>query len=231
MKLHSFIIAIATLVVPMTVIAQSEEEMFGKYPYCAECTVNYKDNNGDWYYSHHKESWCKVEEKKCQEITCGPVKGFPCCNDTSTTVSYTDADGDWGVENKKWCLVEYFEELDIGIELNGWLDIMPGAFYDKGAQFLIFLTSTIKTEFGGFPDIEGITEKHNTFKENYEIVSIELNGHQINDVNYDDPLLICRFSSLYYELDNNTLLLIFKDKKNNKKYNKKYYNFKLDIVE
>jgi len=46
MKLHSFIIAIATLVAPMIVIAQSEEEMFGKYPYCTECEANFKDAEG-----------------------------------------------------------------------------------------------------------------------------------------------------------------------------------------
>jgi len=28
--------------------------------------------------------------------------GYPCCTD-ETTVAYTDADGQWGIQNKKWC--------------------------------------------------------------------------------------------------------------------------------
>jgi len=86
---------------------------------------------------------------------------------------------------------------------------MPGASYDKGAHFYTILTSTIKTEFGGFPDIKGIKVKHDTFyKKNNEIISVELNDHQIDNVNYDDPHHTFTFSSTYYDMDNHTLVFV-----------------------
>ena len=219
MNLQSFIIAIATLVAPMIVITQSQE-MFGKYPYCTECEANFKDAEGVWFYSHSEDSWCKVDENKCQGISCGAIKGFPCCNDPSTTVSYTDADGEWGVEKKKWCLVESLNELDFGIELKAWLNAMPSTNENdnvatRPATFS-FTINDISLE---------------DFKENYEIQFIELNGKPIhnNQVDYNGRYGF-RFNSLNYKNTNNNIQLKLKNNKTNKKYIKELLNFNVNIV-
>jgi len=209
MKLQIFVIVIVTLVTPMIIIAQSEEKMFGKYPYCTECKYNYKDDDGDWFYSHSKESWCKVDEKKCQEISCGPVRGFSCCNDTSIKVSYSDTDGEWGVENKKWCLIEP-SEFDIDMSLYAWHDENPLS-PDYGAMFSFKLIDISNADF----------------MKKYDTVYAELNGNQVDP--YFDPIGI-RFETYTYDRNNNNITLIFREKKTNKRYFKKFLNVALDIT-
>jgi len=34
-----------------------------------------------------------------------PAIGYPCCSDPNSKVYYHDDEGDWGVENKKWCFI------------------------------------------------------------------------------------------------------------------------------
>jgi len=213
MKLQSIVISLAILIAPMTAIAQSQE-MYGNYPYCSECISNYKDINGDWYYSHNKQSWCKVDEKKCQDISCGLVKGFSCCENPSTTVAYVDADGEWGVENDKWCVIETSQELNFDIELYSWIDLMPSHDPVLEAYFLF--------------ELEGI--KNETFIEEYEIVHIELNGNPINNEKiYYAVYSGFGFDALDYNKDVNHVKLTLKNKNTNKEYTKEY-DVKMDIA-
>jgi len=78
--------------------------MFGDYPYCSGCESNYSDEDGEWYFIDN--TWCKINEKKCNTKTCEPVNGYPCCENPSIDVSYVDNDGNWGVENNNWCIIK-----------------------------------------------------------------------------------------------------------------------------
>jgi len=209
MKLQFFIMAIATLVAPMIIIAQSEEDMFGEYPYCTECEANYKDINGLWFYSFSEDSWCKIEQKnKCKDIICGPVKGYPCCNN-STEVSYLDADGEWGVENNKWCSIEPSEELDVDITVFAWRN--GGLGYNTNNAIFFFTVNSISFE---------------EYKEKYDLIDAELNDRHIG-VGYDISGL--RYETIFYE-DSNYIKLVFKDKKTNKRYIKEFFNVRVGVA-
>jgi len=146
------------------------------------------DADGDWFYSHSTESWCKVDEVKCQEISCGPVRGFPCCNDTSIKVSYSDADGEWGVENKKWCLIEP-TELDVNIGVFAWHDENPMSMEpDHGAIFCF--------EFIDFSFAD--------FKKKYDIVYGEVNGNHEKSFYDGGGVRIETFN--YEKNDNNNVI-------------------------
>jgi len=204
-------IVLAILVAPMTVTAQSEEEMFGEYPYCTECEANYKDINGVWFYSFSEDSWCKVDQNnKCKDIICGTVKGYPCCNNNSTVVSYIDADGEWGVENNKWCSIEPTEEIDVDISVFVWRN--AGLGYDgKEAIFLFSINSMSFKEY----------------EEKYGLMDAILNDRHIA-VWYEAGSL--RYETIFYE-DKNYIKLVFKDKATNKRYIKEFFDVPVLVVQ
>ncbi|OUM66606.1 Non-catalytic module family DOC2, partial [Piromyces sp. E2] len=37
--------------------------------------------------------------------------GYPCCSNKDTKIVNSDKNGDWGVENKKWCGICWSESL------------------------------------------------------------------------------------------------------------------------
>jgi len=206
MKLQTIITTLSVLIAPMAIVAQ---EMFGEYPYCTGCKSNYKDVDGEWNYTNN--TWCKVNEKKCQATTCEPVDGYPCCENPSRTVAYVDFDGEWGVENNNWCIRNPLPEFtDVKITMESWLDLMPKVYTneedakkEKEAKFIFFL---------------GIDKAD--FFNTYEIKKIAINDIQISNdkiiIQPDQDLFL--FNTVHYDMTLNTVKLIINNKKTKQNY-------------
>jgi len=182
-----------------------DQEMYGDYPYCSGCESNYTDGDGDWYFDNN--NWCKVNEKKCQPVTCEPINGYECCKNSSTPIVYTDNDGAWGVEDDNWCFVQSLQEFnDFKITASSLLDLMP-----KGDPITKKLITKKEARFDFSYDIDNFNEK-------YEVEFLSINGNvmESDSINY-----LSSSFRIYTEefVDGvNEIKVIIRNKKTNQKY-------------
>jgi len=207
MKLSTIITTLTALVTPMAVVAQSEE-MFGKYPYCTGCVTNYQDAKGEWYYTNN--TWCKVNEEKCQAMTCKSVKGYPCCEKSTRKVDYVDFEGEWSVENKKWCLrnpLPEFTDVKMG-EYESWVNTFG---YDEEIKMAIF---------------DFYIDDKTSFLLNYEIMKISNNDVPITideiSLHFDPYIDHIRIITSKYITSINVIKMIIRNKKTNEHYIKEF---------
>lgn len=211
MKLQTIITAtaMAALVTPVSVIAQSEDNFHG-YPYCNGCESNYSDSDGEWYYD---DSWCKVNEALCKIPTCEPVDGYSCCENSSAEVFDIDVSGTWGIENSEWCLIKSLQPFtDVDISVRSYLDLMPkyntnGQKIEQKEAYFIFT-------------LEGINTYN--FFEKYEFETIIINGNKISidKVKYNDQSEDFRINTEYYIEGSNSSKFVIKNKTTNISYTK-----------
>lgn len=205
------ILIVIVLATSLAFILQSEEK-FGEYSYCSECDSNYTDKEGNWYYDHDNNNWCKVNENKCNTSDCKSVGGYPCCKNSSTDIIDIDQSGAWGAENNNnsWCLIKPLQPFtDVSINLRSWLDLMPKIVTPgekvgpKEAYFVFTL---------------GI--KASDFFEKYEFEYIMFNGQKIDKEKIylqESQPNIFRVNSVYYD-ELNRVKFVIKNKETNQSY-------------
>ena len=112
-NLSLLLIGLVLIYVPACLSILPKDECFSQflrpaYPCCRGNRIIYTDRDGNWGIENGR--WCGIGGLNgiggypinLATDSCFSVPlGYPCCE--SCKVVYTDKDGKWGVENRKWC--------------------------------------------------------------------------------------------------------------------------------